>query len=501
MSKFLPSGHGRLALQLCAAAGVAALLAGCSADSTRLSDPFSNPFVSSSNQPVQHLASSRGIPAGRTPPVVAQALPSSPSTVVASAAPLRPHLTSRYAAPVSGETTGSIEPGPVRSARGAAYGGWTSSGGVPITVGQGETVDVLSKRYGVPPAALLQTNGLTAGDIRPGTNIVVPVYNAVATAPQTAAPRPLAQAEPAPAAAPRAPKLAKASLLKPRPERMAAEAERKAAPAPLKAAKAERPAEKVAKAERPAEKVTEAERPAAKVVEVKEAKHVRPMAKVAEEKPGAHKDVKAKAVAAAVVPAPVKAKAKAEKLAKIEKPVAAAPAPKVAAAKLAPVAKAAPVKTAEAEPAPAAAPAAKADPAPTASVAPESPATADASGTPEFRWPARGRIIQGFKGGNDGINIAVPDGTPVKAAENGTVAYAGSELKGYGNLVLIRHPNGYVTAYANNGELDVKRGDQVKRGQTIAKSGQSGNVSSPQLHFELRKGSTPVDPTSYLAGL
>ena len=92
----------------------------------------------------------------------------------------------------------------------------------------------------------------------------------------------------------------------------------------------------------------------------------------------------------------------------------------------------------------------------------------------------------------------MPDGTPVKAAEAGTVAYAGSELKGYGNLVLIRHPNGYVSAYAHNGELKVKRGDSVKRGQVVASSGQTGNVSSPQLHFELRKGSTPVDPTPYL---
>ena len=121
---------------------------------------------------------------------------------------------------------------------------------------------------------------------------------------------------------------------------------------------------------------------------------------------------------------------------------------------------------------------------------------------PEFRWPARGRIIQAFKaGGNDGINIAVPEGTSVKAAESGVVAYAGSELKGYGNLILIRHPNGFVSAYANNGDIEVKRGETVKRGQTIAKSGQSGNVASPQLHFELRKGATPVDPTQYLAGL
>jgi murein DD-endopeptidase MepM/ murein hydrolase activator NlpD len=146
---------------------------------------------------------------------------------------------------------------------------------------------------------------------------------------------------------------------------------------------------------------------------------------------------------------------------------------------------------------------------PTASVkatdaaAPMTSSEADAAGVaPEFRWPARGRIIEAFKaGGNDGINIAVPEGTSVRAAESGVVAYAGDELKGYGNLVLIRHPNGFVTAYANNGELDVKRGETVKRGQIIAKSGQTGNVNSPQLHFELRKGSTPVDPTSYLAGL
>ena len=88
-----------------------------------------------------------------------------------------------------------------------------------------------------------------------------------------------------------------------------------------------------------------------------------------------------------------------------------------------------------------------------------------------------------------------------RAAEAGVVVYSGDGLKGYGNLVLIKHPNGYVTAYANNGELDVKRGEQVKRGQVIAKSGDTGNVNSPQLHFELRKGSTPVDPTNYLAGL
>ena len=85
-------------------------------------------------------------------------------------------------------------------------------------------------------------------------------------------------------------------------------------------------------------------------------------------------------------------------------------------------------------------------------------------------------------------------------ADKFVVAYSGNELKGYGNLVLIRHPNGFVTAYAHASELLVKRGDTIKRGQIIGKAGQTGTVSSPQVHFEIRKGSSPVDPTQYLNG-
>ena len=132
--------------------------------------------------------------------------------------------------------------------------------------------------------------------------------------------------------------------------------------------------------------------------------------------------------------------------------------------------------------------------------------TAEPSGAmPSFRWPVKGRVIAGFGSKpngtqNDGINLAVPEGTPVKAADDGVVAYAGNELKGYGNLVLIRHSNGFVSAYAHASELMVKRGDTIKRGQVIAHAGQTGNVTSPQLHFEIRKGSTPVDPAQYLGG-
>jgi murein DD-endopeptidase MepM/ murein hydrolase activator NlpD len=147
----------------------------------------------------------------------------------------------------------------------------------------------------------------------------------------------------------------------------------------------------------------------------------------------------------------------------------------------------------------------------TANVAKEEPRAIEtpvktAEATPSFRWPARGRVIAGFGSKpngtqNDGINLAVPEGTPIKAADDGIVAYAGNELKGYGNLVLIRHSNGFVSAYAHASELMVKRGDSIKRGQVIAHAGQTGNVTSPQLHFEIRKGSTPVDPTQYLGGV
>ncbi|MGX1061735.1 murein DD-endopeptidase MepM/ murein hydrolase activator NlpD [Bradyrhizobium diazoefficiens] len=194
----------------------------------------------------------------------------------------------------------------------------------------------------------------------------------------------------------------------------------------------------------------------------------------------------------AAVAAPVAAPVGAAPVAGTLQPVAAAPAP---ATKMAAVA--APVQSARLAQA-------------TANVeekAVEAPAKAaeTTSALPTFRWPVRGKVVTTYGAktngkSNDGINLAVPEGTPVKAAEDGVVAYSGNELKGYGNLVLVRHSNGYVTAYAHASELLVKRGDTIKRGQVIAKSGQSGEVASPQLHFEIRKGSSPVDPLQFLNG-
>ena len=121
------------------------------------------------------------------------------------------------------------------------------------------------------------------------------------------------------------------------------------------------------------------------------------------------------------------------------------------------------------------------------------------TGIGKMRWPVRGRVISGFGGkGGDGIDISVPEGTPIKAAENGVVIYAGDGLKEFGNTVLVRHEDGLVTVYGHASSLQVTRGQKVKRGQEIALSGMSGTTDAPKLHFEVRKNSAPVDPKSFL---
>ena len=122
----------------------------------------------------------------------------------------------------------------------------------------------------------------------------------------------------------------------------------------------------------------------------------------------------------------------------------------------------------------------------------------------KFLWPVRGRTIAGYgrkKNGlhNDGINIAAPRGAPVRAADNGVVAYVGNELRGFGNLILVKHAGGWITAYAHNQDFLVRRGQTVTRGQPIARIGSSGNVATPQLHFEIRKGTKPLNPRAWVS--
>jgi murein DD-endopeptidase MepM/ murein hydrolase activator NlpD len=177
------------------------------------------------------------------------------------------------------------------------------------------------------------------------------------------------------------------------------------------------------------------------------------------------------------------------------------PAPEAAAPAAAALSPSAPAPAAPAAPAPEATPSKPPQGSETAALPPPPPRAGRS-----FLWPVHGRIIGRFGPGqnggeNDGIDIAAPEGTPVVAAESGIVAYVGNELRGYGNLVLLKHADGWMTAYGHNSKILVKRGDRVLRGQTIAHVGATGAVSEPQLHFELRKGTRALDPLNYLAPL
>ena len=125
------------------------------------------------------------------------------------------------------------------------------------------------------------------------------------------------------------------------------------------------------------------------------------------------------------------------------------------------------------------------------------------SGPVSFDWPVRGKIVSDFGSvasgeRNNGINIAAALGTPIHAAADGVVSYTGNELKGYGNLVLIRHSGDYVTAYAHAESILVARGDKVVKGQVIGYAGATGDVDAPQLHFEIRHGTAPINPRPLL---
>lgn len=469
--------------------------AACSSDTMRFGEPFSNPFASNhASEP----AATGSLPDGDLPP--APALRTGRIQSEALGAPSAP-ITPR-AAPVA-SAHGPTAPAPTRVASTGAAG-WSTNGGTTITVSQNDSLNQMSTRFGVPASAILQANGLTsASQVTPGRQLVIPVYNASGMNP-SASPAPMS-ARAVPAAPSERVKAAEAKR-----QDDARRQEEAAKDSAKKAAEAKR--EKEAEARRLAEKQAEkqAEEKARKEAALKEAdkkKHLRPgQTAKADAKPDPKVDAKAEAKARAEAEAKL---AKAEAAKEAAKKLAEAKAAKANAEKAASAEKSAKTtaektaekvaaeKKAEAKPEKVAAKAPeKPEPASTGSVAAAAPAAADQN----FRWPAKGRVISGYgTSGNEGINIAVPEGTAVKAAEDGTVAYAGSDVKGYGKLVLVRHSNGYVSAYAHNGEIDVKPGEKVKRGQTIAKSGASGNVTSPQLHFEIRKGGAPVDPMSQLA--
>lgn len=417
----------------------------CSSDIHRFDGGLSNPYASS--RPAHEVTGSvQSAPAGRVesrplaqpsgyaaqpsgyaaPPsgYAAQSLPP-PAARPISYAPNPP----AYAAPV---------PAPAYTGATASRGGhpnWSRDGGTLITVGPGDTLNILSQRYGVPTGAIMQSNNLSSPVLRTGQQVVIPRYQAAVAA----------QAAPTP----RAPTLRPAQTT----------------PALGSQVHVVAPGETL---------YAIARRYHRSVTDIAAANRIPPHTQL---KLGDRIVIPRATASAAPAPAP------APELLQARAP---APAP-TKVASLEPVEKARVI-------APAPAKEVEADEADT----PRSP-----NGNLAFRWPVRGRVITGFgvkNSGqqNDGINLAVPEGTAIRAAEDGVVAYAGNELKGYGNLILVRHANGYVTAYAHASEIGVKRNDPVRRGQVIGRSGQTGSVNSPQLHFEIRKGSSPVDPMQFL---
>src|SRR5450432_4248930 len=434
--------------------------AGCSGDmQTRLSqDYLSNPFASEAAGTVppapierrelqrnprpqpQYQYQSQALP----PPI---AVPQSNPTASAGVSGGGRGLAS-YAPPAHPplETTGTVPPRSVAASHGAgqAAGQVAGQGSTTIIVGTSDTLDTLSRRYNVSSTSILQANGYKwPRTLSPGQQLIIPPRQAAVVA--------------APAAAP--------ALAAP-PNRAVA-----AAAAPT-----------VHVVNHGDTLLSIARRNHVPVGELARANHLEPSAKI---RLGMKLTVPG-AKTAAIAPA--------------AQPATAAVAVQPAAAMAAPA-----TRMAAAGGAPQSARLAQATATEDAADATPVKATEATGALPTFRWPVRGKVITSYGAktngkSNDGINLAVPEGTPVKAAEDGVVAYSGNELKGYGNLVLVRHSNGYVTAYAHASELLVKRGDTIKRGQIIAKSGQSGEVGSPQLHFEIRKGSSPVDPLQFLNG-
>jgi murein DD-endopeptidase MepM/ murein hydrolase activator NlpD len=364
------------------------------------------------------------------------------------------------------EYTGSVaQQAPAAPVRPAGH--WTWNGGTPIVVGHGDTLEAIAHKYNVPASAILETNGIrSAASIHPGERLVIPRYvGGVAEAPRYEQSR----YEP-PHVAP-----ARTEPVRPMPAARVAAAHDGVAGTDIHIVQ---PGESL---------IGIGRRYGISLAAIAHLNGIQPYTKV---NIGDRIKVPARGGNERLAmrqPAPAPATRPAPQ--RVEAPRVAQAAPPIDNVGTVPTENA---RVATPEPA----------------AAPQNPVKqaeqVAASKVPQFRWPVTGHVIEAFgprPNGttNDGINLAVPEGTPIRAAEDGVVAYAGNELKGYGNLVLIRHADNFVSAYANASELLVKRGDSVKRGQVIARAGQTGNVSSPQLHFEIRKGSTPVDPRKYLA--
>ncbi|CTQ55656.1 Murein hydrolase activator NlpD precursor [Roseibium album] len=402
-----------------------------------------------------------GLPQSATQPVTTGSIPKSSSTV--QSAPLPAPVTSSTVSnskPVKATPVATL---PAPEVSGKNWKGWTSAGGTRVQVRQGDDLNSIARRYGVPIQALVAVNGIeNPKSVRPGQSIVIPTYvysdrngHSSATEGETGRVK--------------LPKVTKNDKLT-------------TASVPTSVGSVARPDRKPISQPSFAEISRENV-----VVENVEIVQISTMPK---RKPGgAGQSLTTASVSSnsnrANVPAP---RRQPTVTSDVPSAVAAAPSGKVEKNALPQ-----PALTQEARPT---------EPIKTPTKVASIQEDADTTSS-KFRWPVRGRIISDFGakpggGKNEGVNLAVPEGTAVKAADGGTVIYSGNELKGYGNLILVRHDEGWVSAYAHNSELKVKRGDTVRRGDVVGLAGATGSVNQPQVHFELRKGNKPVDPLKYM---
>jgi murein DD-endopeptidase MepM/ murein hydrolase activator NlpD len=477
-----------------AARGAAILLAGglatgCSSNAVRFDDGFFTGSTANQRQiirpadqpfPADADVASAEVDSGATGAVYSAAPSASPVTRTALAPVADPAMQTSDPAPVR---QAALEPAPaprkqIRDNAAPKVGerfqkGWSSEGGTQVTLREGDTVNSLARRYGVPAKAILAANGLSEGaSVRAGQSIIIPTYSNGGSRVAAKAQTPPADKAPAPAQ------------------------EKAVAVLP------QNPKLRDGKANGQALEASAATAHDTGAYTVASGDSLYAIAK----KTGTRvEDLKA-------------ANGLSDGRLKIGQKLTIPDQPGAPAAKQVAAAKPAAATVAAAEPV-AAAPVRKAEPVKPQQTAGYTPPSRDGkaireaeeasseeapggTGIGRMRWPVRGRVISNFGGAggkaNDGIDIAVPEGTPVKSAENGVVIYAGEGLKDFGQTVLVRHENGLVTVYGHASELKVARGDTVKRGQEIARSGMSGKTDTPKLHFEVRKNSDPVDPTTFL---
>lgn len=452
---------------------VAVALAGCSSAVERFGEP---PYYTGNTQNQRDIlnggqkqptyqdivngpgGTAAGLPQSSSQPVTTGSIPNRAPSVQSAPLPV-PVTTAQRPAPVRTAPV-ATQPAPeaVASAGNVrSWKGWTSAGGTRVQMRQGDSINSMARRYGVPIQAIVAVNGIDdPAKVQPGQSVIIPTYVYAERNGSTSTTEGESGKVKLPTAG-RSDNVVTGSV-------------------PTSVGTMPRPDQKNG------QQPTFADISQGKVDVVR-------VSTLPRRKPGGSDQTLTTASissgsSSSSVPTP---RRQPETSSAGSQPVAAAPSGTVEKTKLPQ-----PALTQEARPT---------EPIKTPTVVAK--VQEDDSADAKFRWPVRGRIISDFGakpggGKNEGVNLAVPEGTPVHAADDGSVIYSGNELKGYGNLILVRHNDGWVSAYAHNSELKVKRGDTIRRGDVVALAGATGSVNQPQLHFELRQGNKPVDPLKYL---